>query len=879
MTRAAENAPFLRQLIEQHPEIVAAIANVEAARTLALAPPDGDVARQLRVMRARTMLVVALADLAGLWPLERLVGELSAFADTALDMAIAEAIGGHVPGAPVQGLAVIALGKHGSRELNYSSDIDPIFIYDPETLPRRSREEPAEAAVRIVRRVVDLLQTRDGNGFVFRVDLRLRPASEATPIALPVDAAIAHYESSALAWERAAFIRARAAAGDVALGQQFLDTIQPFVWRRSLDFGAIGDLRALTRSIRSHHKGQVFGPGYDLKRGRGGIREVEFYAQIHQLIHGGRDPALRDGATLPALAALAAAGWIGDDDALMLCNAYGLYRTIEHRLQMIDDRQTHSLPVEPDALDAVARLHGLAGGDDLLDLLRAPVAAVGAAYDGLDKGEDEENTSPQSDRDILSGFVDPAAAAARIERWRSGGVRAIRSPAAVAAFEALLPDILADLSKAPDPDAALVRLDSLLGRLSSGVNLFRLLDAQPAVRALLVDILSHAPMLADALAMQPALIDRLIDRTALGPVPDAAALVAEMTARGATDTEALLDRVRHIVGEYRFALGTQIVEGAADPIDVAAGYGRVAEAAIVAVSDRIIADFEAAHGRIAGCELVILALGRMGGGLLTHASDLDLVYLFTGDFAGESGGARPLGATHYFNRLGQRVTAALSVPTAAGGLYEIDTRLRPSGAQGPLVTSVDSFARYQRESAWTWEYMALARARPVYGSAAARAEVADIVATTLRLPRERDVLLRDIVKMRGDIAMNKPPAGPFDVKLEEGGLVDLEFAVHFAQLASGEGLSPDLRVAIAALAASGLVEPALCNAHDLLTRLLVTLRLVTPDLGTPVPASQTLVARSCGASDWTDLLARLDAARQGVSRHWNAVLAEAGERA
>ncbi len=879
MARAAENAPFLRKLIEQHPEIVAAIANVEAARTLALTPPDGDVARQLRVMRARTMLVVALADLAGLWPLERLVGELSAFADTALDMAIAEAIGGHVPGASVQGLAVIALGKHGSRELNYSSDIDPIFIYDPETLPRRSREEPAEAAVRIIRRVVDLLQTRDGNGFVFRVDLRLRPASEATPIALPVDAAISHYESSALAWERAAFIRARAAAGDVALGQRFLDTIQPFVWRRSLDFGAIGDLRALTRSIRSHHKGQVFGPGYDLKRGRGGIREVEFYAQIHQLIHGGRTPALRAGATLPALAALAAAGWIGDDDAVMLGNAYSLYRTIEHRLQMIDDRQTHSLPVDQAALDAVARLHGLTGGDDLLDLLRAPVAAVGAAYDALDKGEDEEDTSAQSGRDILSGFVDPAAAAARIERWRSGGVRAIRSPAAVAAFEALLPDILADLAKAPDPDAALVRLDSLLGRLSSGVNLFRLLDAQPAVRALLVDILSHAPTLADALARQPALIDRLIDRTALGPVPDTVALVAEMAGRSTTNTEALLDRVRHIVGEYRFALGTQIVEGTGDPIDVAAGYGRVAEAAIVAVTDRIIGDFEAAHGRVAGCELVILALGRMGGGLLTHGSDLDLVYLFTGDFAGESEGARPLGATHYFNRLGQRLTAALSVPTAAGGLYEIDTRLRPSGAQGPLVTSVDSFARYQRESAWTWEHMALARARPVYGTAAARAEVADIVATTLRLPRERAVLLRDIVKMRGDIAMHKPPAGPFDVKLEEGGLVDLEFAVHFAQLASGEGLSPDLRVAIAALAASGLVEPALCNAHDLLTRLLVTLRLVTPDLGTPVPASQTLVARACGVSDWPDLLARLDAARQGVSRHWNAVLAEAGERA
>ncbi len=872
VARAQATSPFLQNLIAAHPDIVAAAqSDASAAVALAAEAGEGDTARQLRRMRARHMLAIALADLSGAWPLEHLVAALSDFADRALDIAIATAIAGHVPDSEPRGLAVIALGKHGSRELNYSSDIDPIFIYDPATLPRRAREEPAEAAVRIVRRVVDLLQTRDADGFVFRVDLRLRPASEATPIALPVDAAIAHYESSALAWERAAFIRARAAAGDVALGQRFLDTIQPFVWRRSLDFGAIGDLRALTRSIRSHHKGQVLGPGYDLKRGRGGIREVEFYAQIHQLIHGGRNPGLREGATLPALAALAAAGWIGRDTATMLGDAYRLYRTIEHRLQMIDDRQTHSLPVEPAALDDVARLHGLERGGDLLDLLRAPVASVGAAYDALDEAEEGANPQPVATSDALDAFTDPAAAAARIERWRSGGVRAIRSPAAVAAFEGLLPDILADLGDAPDPDAALARLDRLLGKLSSGVNLFRLLDAQPAVRALLVDILSHAPTLADALALQPALIDRLIDQTALGAVPDTAALAAEMAARGSADTEALLDRVRHIVGEYRFALGTQIVEGASDPIDVAAGYGRLAEAAITVVTDRIVADFERAHGRVAGCEFVILALGRMGGGLLTHASDLDLIYLFTGDFAGESDGARPLGATHYFNRLGQRVTAALSAPTAAGGLYEIDTRLRPSGTQGPLVTSVDSFARYQREAAWTWENMALARARPVYGSAEARAQLAEIVAATLRQPRDRATLIADVVKMRGDIATHKAPAGPFDVKLGAGGLVDLEFAVHFAQLASGKGLSPDLRAAIAALAGAGLVEPALGGAHDLLTRLLVTLRLVTPDLGEPVPSSRDVVVRACGAADWPDLLARLDMARQCVSRHWNAV--------
>ena len=877
IARCRASSPFLKQLIEHHPDVVDALVSstsTQAAAT-AMQVEDGPVAARLRMMRGRLMLALAIPDLGGVLGLETVVEALSDFADFALDTAIADAIRSHVPDALPCGFAAIALGKHGSRELNYSSDIDPIFIYDPATLPRRAREEPAEAAVRIARRVIDLLQTRDGNGFVFRVDLRLRPASEATPIALPVDAAIIHYESSALAWERAAFIRARPAAGDIALGQSFLEAIQPFVWRRSLDFGAVGDLRALTHQIRDHHGRQVFGPGYDVKRGRGGIRECEFFAQIHQLIHGGRTPGLRIGATLPALAALAEAGWIAAEQAQTLADAYRLLRTVEHRLQLIDDRQTHELPKDHAALDAIALLHGVAGGYALLDLLRPHVTRVGALYDALDDSDatPQLTTGPLIDDLARRGFADPAAAEGRIVRWRAGGVRAIRSPAAVAAFEAVLPDMLAALGSAPDPDAALARLDMLLGQLSSGINLFRLLEAQPALRLLLVDILSHAPALADALARRPALFDRLIDRTALGPVPDMTALIEEMSG-DSRDSESALDWVRHIVGEYRFALGTQIVEGAADPIDVAMGYARVADAAVECVTGRVVAEFERAHGQVASSELIILGLGRFGGGMLTHASDLDLIYLFTGDHTGESDGAKPLGTTHYFNRLGQRVTAALSVPTSVGPLYEIDTRLRPSGAQGPLVVSLDSFARYQRESAWTWEHMALARARCVFGSAEGRAATNAVIADALQKPRDPAALARDIVKMRGDIATHKPPTGPLDVKLGPGGLIDLEFAIHFLQLTQGVGLSPDLGVAIAALANAGLVAPQLLGAHDLLTRLLVTLRVIAPDLGEPVLASRDLLARACGAADWPTLLADLDMARQCVAEHWQAVKTE-----
>ncbi len=876
--RAFRYSPFLRELMAREDGAAVVAATADAARAQAFVPDgNGSLARQLRRARAQTILSVALADLSGAATLEEITSILSDFADLALDSAIEAAIRERVPDATPLGFAVIALGKHGSRELNFSSDIDPIFIFDPATLPRRPREEPGEAAVRVARRVVELLQARDADGYVFRVDLRLRPASEATPIAIPVDAAIAHYESSALAWERAAFVRARAAAGDLALGKRFLDAIAPFVWRRSLDYGAVADLRALTASIRDHHGATPFGPGYDLKRGRGGIREVEFFAQVHQLIHGGRNATLRIGATMPALTSLADAGLIGANDAGRLADAYRLLRTIEHRVQMIDDRQTHMLPAASDDLVGVAQLHGLDGADALLDLLRGHVETVERLYDALDEGNARPApVAARADNPLFAAFARPGEATAIVERWRAGGARAIRSPAAVTAFEAMLPDLLADLATAPDPDAALHRLDSLLGRLTSGVNLFRLVDAQPTLRVLLVDILSHAPVLADALAQRPALLDRLVDRTALGPVPDIDTLIEELSGNGALETEALLDRVRHIVGEYRFALGVQIVEGTADPIEVAAGYGRIAEAAVRCVTSRIVADFEQVHGRVPGGAFLILALGRFGGGLLTHASDLDLVYLFTGDFAAESEGPKPLGATLYFNRLGQRVTGALSAPTSVGALYEVDTRLRPSGAQGPLVASLDAFERYQRDDAWAWEHMALARARCVYGPSDG---VAGVVMRTLSAARDPAKLARDVAAMRVDIAAHKPPNGELDVKLSPGGLVDLEFAVHYWQLARGIGLTPRLRDAIGRLADAGVVDPELLGAHDMLTRMLVVLRLVAPDLAVPEAPTRALVAKACDADDWDGVLARLADARQCVARHWTQIVALAEDEA
>jgi glutamate-ammonia-ligase adenylyltransferase len=876
LTRAAANSPFLARLIDDQPALVALLkkGDADGALTSALSVTiDQNPAATVRLRRQGVALVTAIADLAGIWDLTRLTRILSDFADSALDSAIAAAIEERVPGAEPKGFAVIALGKHGGRELNYSSDIDPIFLYDPETLPHREREDVADSAVRIGRRVIELLSARDENGYVFRVDMRLRPSPEVTPIAIPVEAAISYYESSALAWEQAAFIRARAAAGDRELGEYFLKAIQPFIWRRSLDFGQIANIRQMSGQIRDHyHQGQEIGAGYDLKRGRGGIRECEFFAQAHQLIHGGRDPALRVADTRAALALLAERGRISGHDAATLSEAYQLLRTIEHRLQMLDDRQTHSLPEGTADLDRAARLHGLDNGDELIALLLPVVTAVGAIYDGLAGEESEterrlpEDGLPLEEQLEAMGYVDAPSVAQRLTRWRSGQLRAIRSSSAREAFEVVLPAIMEALAEAPDPETALARFDNMIDALPSAINFFHLLGARPGLLKLLADVLSYAPTLADALARRSELLDGLIDASALELPDSIEVLAAELDARIADqDYERLLDTVRAFVGEKRFAFGVQLIEGRQDPLDVTRAYSQLAEVAVRRLTAATIVEFENRHGKVPGSELVILALGRLGGQALTHASDLDLVLLFTGDTGVESDGHRPLGATQYFNRLAQRVVGALSVQTASGALYEVDTRLRPSGAQGMLCVSVESFAQYQREEAWTWEHMALTRARVVHGPFT---EVEAAVEEVLRQKRDTAKLRKDIIAMRAEMAEHKPPKGELDVKLCPGGLVDAEFCIHALQLEHCIGFHPQLRKAACELIDTGHLPPAFAKAQDLLTRLLVMLRLVAPDSALPSEPGQRQVASALGYADWGELMAAMESAKAEISAVW-----------
>ncbi len=691
LDRARQHAPFLARALDRQPELAVLLSAGDGTGALAWAQAQGEEAdAEIALRRERLALAAALAvgDLAGAFPLTQVVGELTAFADRALDRAIRTAIAERCDADSADGFIALALGKQGAGELNYSSDIDPILLFDRERLPRRASDDPGEAAQRYARRIVALLSANTAEGYALRVDLRLRPASEVSPLCVPVGSALTHYQGAALAWERAAFTRARAAAGDISAGENFLAAIRPFVWRAQLDFGAVEEIRALTQRIRHSHEGPPApGPGFDVKRGRGGIREIEFYAQTHQLIHGGRDTSLRVRGTRAALDALAAGGWITRGNAVTLGEAYDRLREVEHRLQMVNDRQTHALPAG-EALDNVARLDGLADGAALVAELTELTGATARIYEEL-IGSPEAAPAPAPVAMPVSalavslkawGFPEPDTLAERIETWRDGRHAAIRSPQAVAAWDRLAPGLLEAMAQSDDPMRAITRWERIIESVPSAITTFRLLDARPDLTRRLVAALTLAPVLSDELARKPELLDTLIDRDALDLPGDTPAIMARM--RGAAvrgDYEALLDAIRIVTGEIRFALGIQLIEGLADPLAIARALSRTAEAALQLASEATVEEFAAKHGRIAGSELLILGLGRLGGGALTHASDLDIVYLFTGDFGAQSDGARPLGATIYYNRLASRVSAALSVPTAQGALYEVDTRLRPQG--------------------------------------------------------------------------------------------------------------------------------------------------------------------------------------------------------
>jgi glutamate-ammonia-ligase adenylyltransferase len=781
------------------------------------------VMSHLRRARRRVALCVGIADITGYWPLNTITSALSDFADNALQLAVSHLLlegraAGEIeiadPNDPVHasGFIVLGMGKLGALELNYSSDIDLILLFDQDVVRYQGNKTPQQFFVLLARKLVRILEERTGEGYVFRTDLRLRPDPGSTPLVLSTMAAETYYESTGQNWERAAMIKARPVAGDLAAGTRFLEYLRPFIWRKNLDFAAIQDIHSIKRQINAVKGGaRIAIAGHNVKLGRGGIREIEFYAQTQQLIWGGRDPSLRARNTCETLQNLADAGHIGEDVPDKLSKAYRFLRMTEHRLQMIDDQQTHDLPADPQKLSAFANFMGYADTDSFATALGEQLNLVEDLYAGLFEespelggpgtlvftgGEDHPDTL-QTLADL--GFREPTTVSATVRAWHHGRYRALRSTRSRELLTELMPALLGALSKTLDPDAALIRFNDFLKGLPSGVQLLSLLYTNPGLLKLLAEIMGSAPRLAETLRLYPILFDAVLTADFFDDTPDADQLIAEFDTAldQAKDFQDVLDILRRQVNDRQFQTGVHILRRHTTPDDAGPALTDIADTALRSLYPRLLTEFAGQHGYMASGDMAIVALGKFGGREMTIGSDLDLLFVYQcSDDA--SSGPKPLSAVPYFTRLGQRFLGAVTAPTAEGTLFEVDMRLRPSGNAGPLATSFDAFVKYHEDSAWTWEKMALTRARVVVAGDTLKAHLEEAISTALTAPRDPEALLRDVADMRTRMERDRPAAGPWDMKNLRGGLVDIEFIAQYLQLRHAPDRSQDRPAIISA---------------------------------------------------------------------------------
>lgn len=833
------SSPFLTECLLAEPDVARLLAERGAegtaaaimAQTAALGLGDRvALMAGLRRARRRMALLVALADLGALWRLDAVCRALSDFADLAVAIALdhllveaakrgeLEPADGERP-AQDSGVFVIGMGKHGARELNYSSDIDLIVLFDEDVIRCRTAEGPMAVVARMARGLAYLLEQKTRDGYVFRTDLRLRPHLPGHPLAISTDAAELYYERHGQNWERASFIKARVVAGDLVVGEAFLRRLQPFIWRRHLDYAAIKDIHSIKRQINAYRGfGTLRVRSHDLKVGRGGIREIEFFTQTQQLILGGRAPELRRHDTCGALAALAAGRWIDAATAAELTDAYRFLRTIEHRLQMIADKQTQLLPDREPDFSRVAAFSGWADAEAFEAAVRHQLERVEHHYGALFEQERDLGaggtlvfTGTEDDPGTLAtlremGFKDPGAISQRIRAWHHGHIRATRSTRARELLTELTPRIFRTMVRQADADAAFRLFDEFVTGLPAGVQLFSLLRANPRLLDLLADLTGAAPRLAGYLSGNVDLFDAMLEPGFFEPLPDIAALGAELERKlpDARDLQDVLDICRRWAHGRQFQAGLQVLLGLATAEEESASLTAIAELVIRALLPRAEAWLVAQHGAVAGGRFAVLGLGKLGSRELTTGSDLDLVFVYDAPEDMRSAGERPLAAATWYARLGQRLVSAISARTAEGRLFEIDTRLRPSGNAGPVACSLANFARYQMETAQTWEQQALTRARVVAGDAELAAQVEAAIDAAIRRPREPVALARDVRAMRERIFKEHGSDDPWSLKHARGGLVDLEFIAQYLQLRDAHR-HPELRVpeTLAVLRAAG----------------------------------------------------------------------------
>ncbi len=867
------------------------------------------VMASLRDYKRQIALCIALADIAGLWTNDQVTQALSDAADITISCAVrfllsrAIAAGQIVPRSKskpeeASGYFVLGMGKLGAGELNYSSDIDLIVFFDASRTSLKEGVEPAQFFVRLTRDLVKLLQERTAEGYVWRTDLRLRPDPGATQIALSTDAGFAYYESFGQNWERAALIKARVVAGNIEAGECFLEQISPFIWRRYLDFAAVADIHTMKRRVhefKGHAKIAV--AGHDVKLGRGGIREIEFFTQTQQLIAGGRQPELRTLQTLVTLERLAQQGWIDDKTVEDLTCSYRFLRMVEHRLQMIADEQTHTLPKGDKELARVSCFCGFENVEAFSDALIKHFTQVQGYYDDLfsrlpDAGEQEQKFAFRGDDESPEhlatleelGFSDPKAVTEIIRGWRSGRYAATRSARSRECLTEILPDLLQALSATADPSAALISFDRFVLELPAGVQLFSLLRSNTSLLRLIADIMGTAPRLARVLSRRSQILDAVIDPAFFGdlPSPDTLNELVSGQLSDAQDYQECLDRARKIGQEQAFLIGVRILSGTIGADQAGDAYAALAQSFIAALHEQVEREMVLRHGQVTNSEVVVIAMGKLGGREMTAASDLDLITVYDFDeAAGPSDGARQLSGGQYFARFTQRLISALSVQTAEGRLYEVDMRLRPSGHSGPVATHIDGFIDYQRNHAWTWEHLALTRARVVSGPERLRNKLEAAIHDVLTIPRERKKIVADVQNMRARIQKEKGSDDPWDLKLVHGGLVDIEYIAQFLQIIAAHQkpavLSQNTLASLHNLKSAGVLNSnqaeILIPAATLYQNLTQVLRLCLENPFNPDQASpglKNLLARASGMSDFKNLERHLleteDAIRQVYDR-------------
>ncbi len=917
-------SPFLTRLIRTEADFAAACFNSDPERLfdriitevnrVAEAPGQREAMRLLRHARRKAALLVALADLAHAWPLMTVTEHLTRFADTAIAAALsfllrqANARGETETADPAQcGLVAFSMGKGGAGELNYSSDVDLIFLFDPERAPLAPGMEAQMFFTRLVKRLVAMLSEITEDGQVMRVDLRLRPDPGSTPVAMPVEAALTYYFSIGQTWERAAWIKGRPCAGDMEVGESFLRELSPWLWRKYLDYAAIADVHALKRRIHAvKGHGEITVPGHNIKLGRGGIREIEFFVQTQQLIAGGRHQELRGRRTLDMLRALADGGWVEPAVAEELAASYVRLRAWEHRLQMRNDLQTHSLPSAEEELERFARFAGFETRETFEQRARETLSTVQRHYDALfaeavEADEEaarwvgallaEEPGSAALEELLRLGFAQPAVVAETVQRWFGGRYAALRSEAAKNRLRMLLPQLLRAMAETGEPDAAQAAFDRFLAGAPTGLQLFSLLAANPQLMDLLLLILGSAPALAEELTRRPRLFEALIEGELTGRAHSREEHEAALARFARTDLpyEDILDRARILVSDHKFIIGTRFIAETIGEREAEEAYTALAEAALAHMMEVVRAEMVRRHGEVPGGRSAILAMGKLGSAEMTHTSDLDLIVIH--DFPPDAGESlpteeqaaqgvriRPLAPSVWFTRFTKRLVTALTAPTAEGILYEVDMRLRPSGSQGPVATHIESFTRYQAEQAWLWEHLALTRARPVAGDASLCARIARVVEETLRRKRSQEEVRARVADMRARILREKPPVSTWDVKTGAGGLIDVEFIAQGLVLMHAhthpEICRRNTHEVLLALLEAGLLEAeegdVLLRATALYHRLLHAERLCTrageKTRADALPAGVArILSRAAEAPDPERARAALDDARAQVA--------------